>query len=571
MALPKWVGVLALLSGGASLAAAQAPGDNPVYAVSGLALGARVDLDGSQYRAYTCRPSELLNGLRWCQKTRRGKERRGSFNVTHSMLHARDGRVLYVNRYQEPAFFALNEADEDIERYSRQIGERPRVITMPSRLGLERGILATWGKVVLEPLEGEDLRKVAGGQRPATKGYLIDFIGDFARSAKEGLPVYQLAGGAGFVWAASYDRNGRGTLRFSASDASAISPQLAASPAPVEQRSQGTQSIAPLPEIAADQDEQRKTAEVRASAKLSDAPADLQLLMKGLRTADDFIKLAEETFFTVVAGVQASEVDNDAFTDAHRRSLKDLREAYQQIAFRNFRQCFFLSDVGCNRTYGVLSGIMPTLNPALTEVVAQPEPMREFKYEGKCFFSVTLDIKPSLLQKNADGSYKRDQTGHVAYVLNFNGFDPNSVNIIDAAEYIKIALEPPRRGLAMDFAAHSPQSMRGFPRSPFWQSRYNRFVSALIEKTSIRKFVLIEKQKVKEFPSAPVSLLLADVGEPTDQEHAWNPINYHEETKPFTIGRSSLKRFPVLAFEAGDADPVAENLNSVIRSCQNDR
>ena len=71
--------------------------------------------------------------------------------------------------------------------------------------------------------------KLAEGRRPTTKGYFIDFIGDFARSAKEGLPVYRLSGGAGFVWVASYDQKGRGTLRFSAVDASAISPQLVAS------------------------------------------------------------------------------------------------------------------------------------------------------------------------------------------------------------------------------------------------------------------------------------------------------------------------------------------------------
>ena len=54
--------------------------------------------------------------------------------------------------------------------------------------------------------------------------------------------------------------------------------------------------------------------------------------------------------------------------------------------------------------------------------------------------------------------------------------------------------------------------------------------------------MIVEKQKAKEFPSAPVSVL-----------------------------RASLKRFPVLAFEGSDADLIAENLNGVIRSCQNDK
>jgi len=93
----------------------------------------------------------------------------------------------------------------------------------------------------------------------------------------------------------------------------------------------------------------------------------------------------------------------------------------------------------------------------------------------------------------------------------------------------------------------------------------------MIEKTSVKKFVIIEKGQVNRFPTAPVSVLLANVDELTGEEHNWNPVNYDEEVHPYAIGRSSLKRFPVLAFEASDADFIAENLNSVIQGCQNDR
>ena len=176
-----------------------------------------------------------------------------------------------------------------------------------------------------------------------------------------------------------------------------------------------------------------------------------------------------------------------------------------------------------------------------------------------------------MLQKNSDGSYQKDQTGHVAYFLNFNGLDPNSVKIIDAPEYIKIAFEPPRRRFIPKFPPNFPELTNASPRSPLWQSRYDRFVSSMIEKTSVKKFVIIEKRQVNKFPSAPVSLLLADVDELTGEEHAWNPINYDEEVQPFAIKRSSLKRFPVFAFESSDAEFIAERLNSVIQSCQNDR
>jgi hypothetical protein len=286
---------------------------------------------------------------------------------------------------------------------------------MPHRAGFPNDILASWGKVELEPLDNDSIKALAKGRRPNTKGYFIDFIGNFARSAKEGLPVYRLSGGAGLVWVASYGRKGRGTLRFLAVDASAISPQLVATQAPTNPTAP---SIAPLSPITADRAEQRKIAEAKASRNLANAPLDLQFLMKGLRTADDFIKSAEETFLAVLNDVEVDKL-TDISTDARRKSPKDVREIYQEIAFQNFRECFFLSDSGCNRTYGILSGVMPTLNPALSEVIAQPDPIREFKYEGACFFSTALDVKKSLLQKNSDGSYQKDQTGHVAYFLNF--------------------------------------------------------------------------------------------------------------------------------------------------------
>jgi hypothetical protein len=68
-----------------------------------------------------------------------------------------------------------------------------------------------------------DPASLAEGRSPK-KGYLIDFIGNFARSAKEGLPIYRISGGAGFLWLASFDPIGRGILRSAAVDPSASHP-----------------------------------------------------------------------------------------------------------------------------------------------------------------------------------------------------------------------------------------------------------------------------------------------------------------------------------------------------------
>ena len=60
---------------------------------------------------------------------------------------------------------------------------------------------------------------------------LADFIGDPPGSARRGLPVYSLGGGPGFLWNADYNGSGKGGLRITAVDPSALNP--AAPPQPV--------------------------------------------------------------------------------------------------------------------------------------------------------------------------------------------------------------------------------------------------------------------------------------------------------------------------------------------------
>ena len=193
------------------------------YGVEGLTLGSKVAFGTPAYRQYRCVLSQKFEGFVWCTKTVSDREGRGRFKAWFSILHAQDGAVVYVNRYQEPAYWSANEVADDIQRYARKIGEEPHIIQLPVRPGLPKGTLATWGKVVLEPIVGDELR-LLGEDKPLKKGIAIDFIGNFSQSARQGLPIYRLAGGAGFVWAASYNQSGRGTLRFSAVDASTYSP-----------------------------------------------------------------------------------------------------------------------------------------------------------------------------------------------------------------------------------------------------------------------------------------------------------------------------------------------------------
>jgi hypothetical protein len=203
------------------------------YAVSGMVLGATVQFDSSAFKQYKCSPSDQFDGFTWCQKSRQEKERRGKFSSTYSILHSRGGVAVYLDRYLEPAFFGAREADDDVRQYSRNIGETTRITRMPQRAGFPNAILALWGKVELEPLDNDSIKALAEERPPTTKGFVVDFIGDFGRSAKNGLPIYRISGGAGFVWVASFDQRGRGTLRLTAVDASVLAPATTPN-APIE-------------------------------------------------------------------------------------------------------------------------------------------------------------------------------------------------------------------------------------------------------------------------------------------------------------------------------------------------
>jgi hypothetical protein len=197
------------------------------YAVDGSAIGTQLDFDSASYREYKCNPSDQFEGFMWCQKSRTEKERRGPYIVAHSLLRSQDGRISYINRSQEPAFLNAKKAELNIERYSRQFGDSPRIMKMPHRSGLPDGVIAVWGGVTLEPLDLESIKTLADGKSPK-KGFLIDYLRNFTRSAKEGLPIYRIGGGPGFIWAASFDQKGRGTLRLAAVNVSGFSPSPAA-------------------------------------------------------------------------------------------------------------------------------------------------------------------------------------------------------------------------------------------------------------------------------------------------------------------------------------------------------
>jgi hypothetical protein len=250
-------------------AAARSP-----YIVDGMALGGSFQPG----REHHCQPSEQFPSFTWCQ--RRRTEGRGTAST--SIIYRAEGGLAYASRRVTPASFAANDIQNEIKRLTERFAEKPRVLRLPPRDGVANAVIALWGAIELELVEGAELAALAAGG-PVQRGLLIDYLGDVNRSAELGLPVFRMIGEAGYLWSARHDKAGRGALRSLAIDASALAatsepapPQLSAvREAPVVVRpppaTVPTKEIAP-PQHAAPDPEPVGTATRVASTAVADQP-----------------------------------------------------------------------------------------------------------------------------------------------------------------------------------------------------------------------------------------------------------------------------------------------------------
>jgi hypothetical protein len=238
------------LAAGASLLSpdAHAQAGSP-YVIDGLALGGAVAPRSAAYREYRCGSSEQFDSFTFCRRSRAEPGKFGDMSTTTSILHDQGGAAEYISRYVEPAVFLPGDIDREIRRLSQRFGADPHVLRAPRSMANGVAVIAYWGDVALEPLDARSLAQLAAGGS-VQKGMLFDFLGDFGKSARAGLPVYHLGGGAGYVWGAHSDENGVGALRMTAIDAAQFEAQPVArreEAPPKEGRSVAPPAPAPAP------------------------------------------------------------------------------------------------------------------------------------------------------------------------------------------------------------------------------------------------------------------------------------------------------------------------------------
>jgi hypothetical protein len=220
------------------------PPPNPSYVVNGLELGAPLGPPADVADGYACHASDDYPGFAWCQSHHAESSKFGPDTVWMSVFRSRTNATVEITQAIDPAFFRQGDAEREIQRLSRQFGQQARVVVVDLPAG-GRAIIAAWGAITLTPLDPATLDALRRGA-PVHSGLLVGAIGDLRASARLGVPVYGLRGGAGFIWSANYNSSGKGVLRITAVDPSALSP--APPPQPVAAATPATASpSAPAP------------------------------------------------------------------------------------------------------------------------------------------------------------------------------------------------------------------------------------------------------------------------------------------------------------------------------------
>lgn len=319
------------------------PTDYPTsYVVDGLTLGGQVVFGSDAYKQYQCSESEQFPAFIWCQKQRREPSRWGEVTLSNSILHARDGQAVYISRYIEPAYFNPTDIRTQMESLSAKFAERPREFRIPPQHGLPKAVIAVWGRIQLDPISAADVSLIASGGSPH-KGFLVSFLGDLERSAKRGVPIYRLTGGPGFLWAATFNEQGRGVLRFLTIDPSRLPApvQIAttkAGPTSVTPRPLPEQSAvpnAPIKERVSQQSLAKPQPTNSESPTIADSPAHCQNL------APEYITLDTRNQRVVLDGKSCDVLNDDR--DATELSLYCAGER-RQVKLQTKGDSFFVGN-----------------------------------------------------------------------------------------------------------------------------------------------------------------------------------------------------------------------------------
>jgi hypothetical protein len=249
---------------------------NHDFVVDGLAVGAAVHPDSLGYKTYKCRPSDEFPSFTWCAVKHPMTGKFGPYDSWVTILHSDANIAVFILQDVIPAYFSPSDAEREIDRLSQYFGQAARVLTGDPRADAPHSVIAAWGDVTLTPLDESTMEALRRGET-ITTGLVIDFLADSRKSAREGLPVFRMGGGAGYIWAAKFDDTGKGRLRVTAVNPSLLPARAVEQSPPVPYAPTPTPAPAPTIPDPAQVERDRATRAERAVAaanrQLDDAAA----------------------------------------------------------------------------------------------------------------------------------------------------------------------------------------------------------------------------------------------------------------------------------------------------------
>ena len=184
------------------------------YVIDGLTLDQSVRKQPN-FSRYRCEPS-AFPGITECSRGQPPTPPSGG-TPSGKVMHTEDGTAVYLMAALSPVALNDDMVRREIDKLANEFKEQPkRIERLPERPGVPNSVIAVWGNVELRLLRPEDFRE--GDFDPIWPGIFLDPLGDMERSAKEGLPIYRVTGGPGYVYSASFDPTGHGHRRTDAVD-----------------------------------------------------------------------------------------------------------------------------------------------------------------------------------------------------------------------------------------------------------------------------------------------------------------------------------------------------------------
>jgi hypothetical protein len=174
--------------------------------------------------------------------------------------------------------------------------------------------------VTLTPLDQPTLDALSRGET-ITAGLLVDFLGEPRKSAREGLPVFHIGGGNGYIWAAKFDDSGKGLLQIAAVDASLLPERSAEQTLPTAYAPSSTPA-APSP-AAPDPAQAEKERASRAEKAIAAAKAQLEDVGSFIKEYPHSLKLLD--YIDRIGALSTAVKTNDP--DEIERKLTELNNS----------------------------------------------------------------------------------------------------------------------------------------------------------------------------------------------------------------------------------------------------